>query len=73
MNNIKRRLFGILNLGYCDLFGICYLLFVNCSYKTGQFHFQLNRPFFWPAAGLNLILSSQTDLKAFFFKMFQGH
>jgi len=24
---IKRQLFGILNFGYCDLFGICVLLF----------------------------------------------
>jgi hypothetical protein len=27
LNNIKRQLFGILNLGLCDLFDICNLLF----------------------------------------------
>jgi hypothetical protein len=26
-NKIKRRLFGILNFGHCDLFGICDVLF----------------------------------------------
>ena len=26
-NKIKCQLFGILNLGHCDLFGICVLLF----------------------------------------------
>jgi len=26
-NKIKRQLFGILNFGHCDLFGICDLLF----------------------------------------------
>jgi hypothetical protein len=26
-NKIKRQLFGILDLGHCDLFGICVLLF----------------------------------------------
>jgi len=26
-NKIRRQLFGILNFGHCDLFGICYLLF----------------------------------------------
>jgi hypothetical protein len=26
-NKIKKQLFGILNLGHCDLFGICVLLF----------------------------------------------
>ena len=26
-NKIKRQLFGILNFGHCDLFGICVLLF----------------------------------------------
>jgi len=26
-NNIKHQLFGILNFGHCDLFGICVLLF----------------------------------------------
>jgi hypothetical protein len=31
-NKIKRQLFGILDLGHCDLFGICDLLFeiFNC-------------------------------------------
>jgi len=31
-NKIKRQLFGILNFGHCDLFGICDLLFeiFNC-------------------------------------------
>jgi len=27
-NKIKRLLFGILNFGHCDLFGICDLLFL---------------------------------------------
>jgi len=27
LNKIKKQLFGILNFGYCDLFGICVLLF----------------------------------------------
>jgi len=26
-NKIKRQLFGILNFGHCDLFGICVLIF----------------------------------------------
>ena len=27
-NKIKSQLFGILNFGHCDLFGICYLKFL---------------------------------------------
>jgi hypothetical protein len=50
-NKIKRQLFGILNLGHCDLFGICDL---SIAYvKLHQFLFRFDRPFFWPAAGLN--------------------
>ena len=30
LNKIKRQLFGILNFGDCDLFGICDLKFFNC-------------------------------------------
>ena len=35
-NMINRQLFGILNLGHCDLFGICDLLFeVLYCFKDG--------------------------------------
>jgi hypothetical protein len=30
INKTKSQRFGILNLGHCDLFGICDLLFVIC-------------------------------------------
>jgi len=43
-------LFGILNLGHCDLFGICDLLIAYI--KLHQFLSRFDRPFFWPAAGL---------------------
>jgi hypothetical protein len=33
-NKIKSQLFGILNFGHCDLFGICVLLFEVLYYRN---------------------------------------
>jgi len=33
-NKIKSQLFGILNFGHCDLFGICYLKFSITENRT---------------------------------------